>query len=144
MEAAMRVVKYVKNQPGRGILLPSSNNNNITTYYDADWAACPISRKLVIGYLIKIGDSLVAWKSKKQTIVSRSTAKAEYRSIAATVAELIWLQGLMQEIGIELVPPLIEVVLLGVLDERILSASNHKKFSRGERDDLIDVGLMTN
>ncbi|XP_019231185.1 PREDICTED: uncharacterized protein LOC109212027 [Nicotiana attenuata] len=36
MEAAMRVVKYVKSQPGRGILLSSSTNNNITAYCDAD------------------------------------------------------------------------------------------------------------
>nr|XP_016437521.1 PREDICTED: uncharacterized mitochondrial protein AtMg00810-like [Nicotiana tabacum] len=60
MEAAMRIVKYIKNQPGRGILLSSSNNNNITAYCDADWAAYPISRKSVTWYLIKIGDSLVA------------------------------------------------------------------------------------
>ncbi|XP_019251165.1 PREDICTED: uncharacterized protein LOC109230090 [Nicotiana attenuata] len=106
MEAAIRIVKYIKNQPGRGILLSSTNNNNIIAYCDADWAACPISRKSVTGYLIKIGDSLVAWKSKKQTTVSRSSAEDEYRSIAATVAELIWLQGLMKEIGMEVALPI--------------------------------------
>nr|XP_016496789.1 PREDICTED: uncharacterized mitochondrial protein AtMg00810-like [Nicotiana tabacum] len=40
MEAALRIVRYVKNQPGQGIFLSSNYSNNITTYCDANWAAC--------------------------------------------------------------------------------------------------------
>lgn len=86
MEAALRIVKYVKNSPGQGILPYSHHSNTVTTYCDADWAACPATRRSVTGFLIKIGNSLVSWKSKKQTTVSRSSAEAEYRSLAATVA----------------------------------------------------------
>uniref|UniRef100_A0A3Q7J727 Reverse transcriptase Ty1/copia-type domain-containing protein n=1 Tax=Solanum lycopersicum TaxID=4081 RepID=A0A3Q7J727_SOLLC len=46
----------------------------------------------VTGFGIKIGESLVSWKSKKQNIVSRISAEAEYRSMATTVTELVWLQ----------------------------------------------------
>uniref|UniRef100_A0A3Q7IU36 Reverse transcriptase Ty1/copia-type domain-containing protein n=1 Tax=Solanum lycopersicum TaxID=4081 RepID=A0A3Q7IU36_SOLLC len=49
--------------------------------------------KSVTGFGIKIGESLVSWKSKKQSTVSRSSAEAEYKSMATTVAELVWLQG---------------------------------------------------
>nr|XP_009620480.1 uncharacterized protein LOC104112307 [Nicotiana tomentosiformis] len=56
---------------------------------------------LVPGFLIKLGGSLVSWKSKKQTIISRSSADAEYKSLAATIAELVWLVRLIKEIGIE-------------------------------------------
>lgn len=98
MEAALRIVRYVKNQQGQEILLSSSQSNTITAYSDADWAACPLTRKSVTGYLVKVGDSLVSWKSKKQTIVSRSSAEAEYRTLATTVAELIWLYGLLTEV----------------------------------------------
>ncbi|XP_019244361.1 PREDICTED: uncharacterized protein LOC109224228 [Nicotiana attenuata] len=91
MEAATRIVRYVKNHPGQGLLLSSSSKGVLEAYCDADWAACQNSRKSVTGYLIKLGDSLVSWKSKKQTTVSRSSAEAEYRSLAATVVELIWL-----------------------------------------------------
>ncbi|XP_019240162.1 PREDICTED: uncharacterized protein LOC109220154 [Nicotiana attenuata] len=90
MEAALRIVRYIKNQPGQGILLSSIYNNTVSAYCDADWAACPNSRKSISGYLIKLGYSLTTWKSKKQTTVSRSSAEAEYRSLASTVAEVIW------------------------------------------------------
>ncbi|XP_019267541.1 PREDICTED: uncharacterized protein LOC109244840 [Nicotiana attenuata] len=95
MEAALKIMRYLKQQPGQGVLLSSKNNTEITAYCDADWAACPHSRKSVSGYLIKFGESLVSWKSKKQTTVSRSSAEAEYRNLASTVAELIWLVGLL-------------------------------------------------
>ncbi|XP_019235860.1 PREDICTED: uncharacterized protein LOC109216183 [Nicotiana attenuata] len=46
MEAALRIVKHVKNNPGQGILLSSQYNTTITTYCDADWAACALMRLL--------------------------------------------------------------------------------------------------
>ncbi|XP_070052648.1 uncharacterized mitochondrial protein AtMg00810-like [Nicotiana tomentosiformis] len=105
MEAAIRIVKYVKNHPGKGVLLSSKNTGTLEAYCDTDWTACQHSRRSMTGFLIKLGDSLVSWKSKKQTTVSRSSAEAEYRSLAATVAELLWLVGLIKEIGVEVQLP---------------------------------------
>ncbi|XP_055822208.1 uncharacterized mitochondrial protein AtMg00810-like [Solanum dulcamara] len=96
MEAALRVVKYLKRQPGQGILLSNKSDNQITVFCDADWAACALTRKSVTGYLIKMGKSLISWKAKKQTTVSRSSAEAEYRSMASTVSELMWLLGMLK------------------------------------------------
>ncbi|XP_015168884.1 uncharacterized mitochondrial protein AtMg00810-like [Solanum tuberosum] len=89
MDVALRVVKYIKGQPGQGILLSSKCGTEIIAYCDADWAACPLTRKSVTGYVIKLGESVVSWKAKKQTIVSRSSDEAEYRSLASTVVELV-------------------------------------------------------
>lgn len=50
---------------------------------------------------MKHGDSLVAWKSKKQSTVSKSSAEAEYRSMAPVVSGLIWLIGVFKELGAE-------------------------------------------
>jgi hypothetical protein len=41
----------------------------------------------------------VTWKSKKQTVVARSSAEAEYRAMAHTTSELMWLQHFLCEIG---------------------------------------------
>ncbi|KAM3270116.1 hypothetical protein P3S67_030022 [Capsicum chacoense] len=105
MDTAMRIVRYVKNQPGQGILISSKAIQNINAYCDADWAACAHTRKSVTGFLIKLGNSLVSWKSKKQTTISRSFTEAEYRSMASTVSELVWLLSLLEELQIEVSLP---------------------------------------
>ncbi|KAI7955751.1 hypothetical protein MJO29_007150 [Puccinia striiformis f. sp. tritici] len=64
-------------------------------YTDADWANCPEFRRSYSGYLVTWGDSILAWKSKKQASVSTSTMEAEYRSLYDGVQEAIWLNALM-------------------------------------------------
>nr|XP_016481634.1 PREDICTED: uncharacterized mitochondrial protein AtMg00810-like [Nicotiana tabacum] len=105
LEATQRVVKYVKNQPGQAILLSSKQRNTITAYCNVDWATCPITRKSVTSFFIKYGDSLISWKSKKQSTIFRGSAESEYRSIASTIAELVIL-GLFKDIGIEVGLPI--------------------------------------
>lgn len=58
------------------------------------------------GYVIKLGESLIIWKSKKQPTVSRSSTEAEYSSLAATVVELVWIVGLMKELKINVPFPI--------------------------------------
>lgn len=77
MDAALRIVKYIKKNPGQGILLSSNIDNTITVYCDADWATCPLTRKSVTRYAVKMGNSLISWKAKKKSTVSRSSAEAE-------------------------------------------------------------------
>ncbi|XP_047261383.1 uncharacterized mitochondrial protein AtMg00810-like, partial [Capsicum annuum] len=105
IEAALRVVRYIKNQPGQGILLSSSANERVSAYFDADWASCPHTRRSITGYLVKIGDSIVSWKSKKQATVSRSSAEAEFRSMKDVTAELIWVLVLVKEICLDITLP---------------------------------------
>lgn len=103
--AAIRVVRYLKLAPGQGILLKADSAQTLTCWCHADWAAFPNTRRSVTGFVIKFGDSLVSWKSKKQATVSRSSAEAEYRSMAAAVAEITWLLGLFKELGAEVGQP---------------------------------------
>ena len=58
------------------------------------------TRRSVTRYAIKFGEGLVSWKSKKQETVSRSSAKAVFRSMAACAAEITWLVGLYKELGV--------------------------------------------
>ena len=48
-----------------------------------------------------LGDALVSWRSKKQSIVSRSSAEAEYRAMATTTCELTWILHLLQDLHIK-------------------------------------------
>ena len=101
MEATLRVVRYIKGTERLGSFMPSNNMSELVAYCDSDWGACIESKKSVIGYIVKLGSSLVSWKAKKQNTVSRSSAEAEFRSMTTTVAKIIWLKGLFNELGVE-------------------------------------------
>ncbi|XP_019257850.1 PREDICTED: uncharacterized protein LOC109236082 [Nicotiana attenuata] len=106
LEAALRVIRYLKKNLGLGILMSSTGSNKLQAYCDADWASCPNTRKPVTDYMVTLGDSLISWKSKKQNTISRSSAEAEYMSLASTVAEIVWLVGLFSELGVSLTLPI--------------------------------------
>ncbi|RVW44081.1 Retrovirus-related Pol polyprotein from transposon TNT 1-94 [Vitis vinifera] len=53
------------------------------------------------GTVFFIGGNLISWKSKKQDVVARSSAEAEYRAMALATCELIWLRHLLQECDLE-------------------------------------------
>ncbi|CAL9003349.1 unnamed protein product, partial [Prunus brigantina] len=44
------------------------------------------------GYFTFVGGNLVTWRSKKQNVVSRSSAEAEYRGMAHGICELLWIE----------------------------------------------------
>jgi hypothetical protein len=50
------------------------------------------------GYAVFLRDNLVSWSVKRQTVVSRSSAEAEYRAIANGVVEATWLRQLLHEL----------------------------------------------
>nr|CAD1835983.1 unnamed protein product [Ananas comosus var. bracteatus] len=105
-DAAMRVLRYLKQSPGQGILLSVLTSLQLTAYCDSDWAGCPMTRRSVTGYFVMLGGCPISWKTKKQTVVSRSSAEAEYRSMAATTSELLWLRSLLQSLGIDHAQPM--------------------------------------
>ncbi|CAM8925879.1 unnamed protein product [Rhodiola kirilowii] len=99
--AAIRVVRYLKGHPGQGLHLSQESALQLTAYCDSDWASCPLTRRSVTGYFLTLGCSPISWKTKKQVTVSRSSAEAEYRSMASTCSEIIWLRSLLRSLGIE-------------------------------------------
>ncbi|RVW90164.1 putative mitochondrial protein [Vitis vinifera] len=58
-------------------------------------------RKSTIGYCTSVWGNLITWRSKKQNVVARSSAKVEYRALAQGTCELIWLQRLLEELKIQ-------------------------------------------
>jgi hypothetical protein len=52
-----------------------------------------------------LGGSLIAWKTKKQTAVSRSSAEAELRAMALAMAEVTWLRWLLEDFGVSVSVP---------------------------------------
>lgn len=77
----------------------------LESFCDADWAACKDTRRSITGFCVFFGGALISWRSKKQSTVSKSSAEAEYRSMASTVCELLWLSYVLRDFGIQLTSP---------------------------------------
>ncbi|XP_071699438.1 uncharacterized mitochondrial protein AtMg00810-like [Rutidosis leptorrhynchoides] len=101
LNLAFRTLIYLKREPGKGLHLVRSNNFNLHAYCDSDWAKCKMNRKSVSGYLVYLCGSLVSWKSKKQSVVSRSSAEAEFRAMAVATCEIIWIMNLLSDFNIK-------------------------------------------
>ncbi|WVZ70189.1 hypothetical protein U9M48_018875 [Paspalum notatum var. saurae] len=97
-----RILRYVKGTLSVGLHIGAGSVQSLTAYSDADWAGCPDSWRSTSGYCIFLGDNLVSWSSKHQKMVSRSSAKAEYRAVAHVVAECCWLRQLLQELHVSI------------------------------------------
>ncbi|XP_031106257.1 uncharacterized protein LOC116010903 [Ipomoea triloba] len=81
-DAAVRIVKYLKGAPRKGILYADDGHTGVEVFSDADWAGSPDDRRSTTRYCVFVGGNLVSWKSKKQSVVARSSAESEYRAMA--------------------------------------------------------------
>ncbi|XP_078160139.1 uncharacterized protein LOC144555617 [Carex rostrata] len=100
LSAIERILRYLKGTPGQGIWMRKNNTNDVVGFSDADWAGS-CDRKSTTGFCTFVGGNLVTWKSKKQNVVARSSAEAEYRAMASTASELIWIKQLLSDMKIE-------------------------------------------
>ncbi|RVW82714.1 Retrovirus-related Pol polyprotein from transposon RE1 [Vitis vinifera] len=100
MNAVMHILRYLKNTPRKRILFAKNvDHQNIEVYIDADWAGAVDDRRSTSGYFTFVGGNLVTWKSKKQNVVARSSAEAEFRGMTLGLCEALWLRLLLQDLG---------------------------------------------
>jgi hypothetical protein len=97
LTAMKRILRYLWGTPDYG-LLRRSCSTDLVVYTDTNWAGCPDTRRSTSGYAVFLGDNLVSWSAKRQTVVSRSSAEAEYHAVANGVAEATWLRQLLLEL----------------------------------------------
>ncbi|KAM6542216.1 hypothetical protein CsatB_006663 [Cannabis sativa] len=119
--AVKRILRYLKGTAHHGLHISPSHNLHLVGFSDADWACCPDDRKSVAGYCVYLGDSLISWSSKKQTVVARSSTESEYRALAQLAAEISWIQGLLCEMKFEL--PSVPVIWCDNLSASALAAN---------------------
>lgn len=73
---------------------------DVCCYADADWANCKESRRSITGWVAKLNGDAISWASKKQRTVALSTCEAELYAEAAAIQEVMWMRGLLKELGL--------------------------------------------
>ena len=89
-----QILCYLKGASGRDILDSNHVHNIIECFFDTDWARSKEDRKSTSRYYVFVGGNLVLWKSKKQSVVFRSSIEFEYKAIAQSMCEIMWLHQL--------------------------------------------------
>ncbi|WVZ64382.1 hypothetical protein U9M48_013903 [Paspalum notatum var. saurae] len=99
--AVKRILRYLQYNAGTGLKILKSNSMLVSAFSDADWAGSLDDRRSTSGFAVFLGSNLISWSAHKQATVSRSSMEVEYKAIANATAELIWIQILLTELGVQ-------------------------------------------
>ncbi|XP_062075277.1 secreted RxLR effector protein 161-like [Humulus lupulus] len=86
LNAVYRILRYLKQTPGKGLFFIKTTERKVEVFVDADSARSVDDRKPTSGYCTIVWGNVVIWRSKKQTVVGRSIAEAEYRASSISIA----------------------------------------------------------
>ncbi|GKC27919.1 uncharacterized mitochondrial protein-like protein, partial [Tanacetum coccineum] len=69
---------------------------------DSDWAKCKVTKRSITRYSVFLGNNLVSWKSKKQSVVSRSSTEAEFRAMCNVCCEIMWIKKILTDLQVDI------------------------------------------
>jgi hypothetical protein len=96
-QSAVNLVSYLKGTKTKGIVLGTSLGD-LVGYADSDWGSDVDDRMSVSGGIVFWGSSIITWHSRKQSMVSLSTAEAESHALVDVSKEVINVQRIVGEI----------------------------------------------
>ena len=99
LDAVHHILRYLKTSPGLGLFYSASHQLGLSCFTDADYVGSQIDGRSTTGLSTFYGNHLISWKSKKQAVISRSSAEAEYRAMAQGMFEILWLRSILNELG---------------------------------------------
>ncbi|CAN6710697.1 unnamed protein product [Malus baccata var. baccata] len=99
MDAVTYILRYLKRAHDRGLVFSKNDHLNVEGYTNADWADFITNRRSTSGYFTFVGGNLVTWRSKKQKVVARSSAKAKFHGMSHGLCEVLWLKKLLRDLG---------------------------------------------
>jgi hypothetical protein len=105
-QGILRVLAYIKRHPGKGLIYARHSRLDLIAYSDASYAGDRGDRKSTDGFCTFLGGNLVTWRSKKQNVISTSSAESEYRAMANAGKEVMWIKNFLQELGVFITDPI--------------------------------------
>nr|GEW06178.1 retrovirus-related Pol polyprotein from transposon TNT 1-94 [Tanacetum cinerariifolium] len=100
LTAVKRIFRYLKDTIHMGLWYPNDTGFELTTFSDSDHAGCLDLRNRTSGAIQFLGgDKLVIWSLKKQDCTLMSSAEAEYVSLSACCAQVLWMRTQLTNYG---------------------------------------------
>ncbi|GJS90019.1 putative ribonuclease H-like domain-containing protein [Tanacetum coccineum] len=97
--AVKRIFRYLKGKPTLGLWYSRDSPFELVAYTDSDYAGATQDRKSTTGGCQFLGNMLISWQYKKQTVVATSTTKAEYVAAASCYGQVLWIQNQLLDYG---------------------------------------------
>ncbi|GKE02083.1 putative ribonuclease H-like domain-containing protein, partial [Tanacetum coccineum] len=72
----------------------------LVAYTDSDYAGATQDRKSTTRGCQFLGNRLISWQCKKQTVVATSTTEAEYVAAASCCGQVLWIQNRLLDYGL--------------------------------------------
>ncbi|GJR01928.1 hypothetical protein Tco_0524912 [Tanacetum coccineum] len=91
--------RYLKGKLSLGLWYSKDSPLELVAYTDSDYAGATQDRKSTTGGCQFLGNRLISWQCKKQTMVSTSTTKAEYVAAANCYGQVLWIQNKLLDYG---------------------------------------------
>ena len=101
-QAVKWILRYIQKTLDVGLIFENEDmvGQHVVGYCDSDYAGDLDKRRSTTGYVFTLAKAPVSWKSTLQSTVALSMTEAEYMAITEAVKEAIWLQGLLDDLGI--------------------------------------------
>lgn len=95
---ALRILKYLyKTKDLKLIYNKDEKSDIIDCYVDADWAGDNVDRKSTTGYVIRLFNNVVYWKTHKQSSVTKSSTFAQYVALSEAVTDVNFVRGMLTD-----------------------------------------------
>jgi hypothetical protein len=99
LNAVKRIFRCLRHQPKLGLWYPKDSPFDLVAYSDSDYAGACLDRKSTTGGFQFLGNRLVSWQCKKQTVVANSTTEAEYVAASSCCGQVLWMQNQLLDYG---------------------------------------------
>ncbi|GJR49850.1 putative ribonuclease H-like domain-containing protein [Tanacetum coccineum] len=99
LNVVKRIFKYLKGKPNLGLWYPRESPFDLEAFSNSDYGGSNLDRKSTTGGCQFLGQRLISWQCKKQTIVATSTTEAEYVAAANCCGQVLWVQNQLLDYG---------------------------------------------